>query len=173
MKKILIIAMISLLFITGCGNNNNDNKELKLGEINNIKESTKEMPVFTIVIKGLKETTITEKDLKDLKMYDFETNIRKNDLDGNTELYTSSFTGVKLKEALEKKNIKDFDSIDFKAVGNLTVRYSKEELTDEMYLVFYKDGKSLKATEDTEVMLLVPSLKNRYWVPSLTRMDII
>ena len=61
MRKGLVILVISFLLLVGCSNNKNnegnrleiDGSEAKIGEIQNLKESDKEIPRFTIVVKGM------------------------------------------------------------------------------------------------------------------------
>lgn len=178
MKKVLIITLLSLFLISGCNNkeNQNENKkqyDAKIGEIQNLKETNKTIPDFVIDIKGIEDGSITKEDLNDIKVYDFDVDVTAYDLDPASDVYRENWTGVKVSDVLKKKGIEKFDSIDFKSTGNLTVRYNKEEINDKLYLVFYRNGEELKNTEDTPVMLFAVDLKNRFWVPSLTRMDII
>ena len=173
MKKIIIISMI-VLTLCGCGSKENETNEYdaKVGEIQNLVESNKEMPKFSISVMGLIDDTITNEDLKNLKIYDFEVDVTAYDLDPNSDVYHEKWSGVKLSEVLAKKNIENYDSLDFKATGNLTVTYTKEEINDNLYLVFYRNEVLLSETEDTPIMLFAADLKNRFWVPSLTRIDV-
>ena len=173
MKKILIIFIMTLTILTGCGNNEVDKEyEAKVGEIQDQAISTKEIPDFTISIMGLKDDTLTQEDIKDLTVYDFIVDVPIYDLDPSSEVYREKWTGIKISDVLNKKGITNYDSLDFKSTGNITVTYTKEEVSDKVYLVFYRNDIALSETEDTAVMLLAANLKTRYWVPSLVRIDV-
>ena len=171
-KKIFIVVMC-MLVLCGCSNNNKRDELAKIGEVQDIQESNKKIPEFTIVLMGLMEDTITESDLKDIKLYDFVADVTAYDIDPDSDVYREKWTGVKLTDVLEKKGIKEYDTLDFRATGDLTVRYKKTEIDDSLYLVFYRDDLLLSDSEETPVMLFSTTLKNRFWVPSLTRIDIM
>lgn len=176
MKKGIVIVLTTMVLLCGCGQENEKNKDkqftAKIGEIQDLKASSKEMPDFTIVIKGLEDDTITKEDIKDIKMYDFVVDVTAYDIDPETEVYREKWTGIKFNDVLSKKGITTYDAIDFKSTGNITVTYEKEEINDKLYLVFYRNDVLLSDSEDTPVMLFATNLKNRYWVPSLTRIDV-
>ena len=177
MKVKVILLILSCLIMTGCTEKNNKSNEInlkdaKIKEIQNLKESNLEIPRFTIVVKGEVEGTITHLLINDLQMYEFTVDVPTYDLDENSRVYRDTFVGVKLKDVLEKKGITEFSSIDFKGTGKITVRYLENEINDTMYIVFYRNGLLLSESEESPAMLISPTLRTRYWVPSLVRMDI-
>ena len=171
LKNIISISLCVVLFVCGCSNNKTF--DAKIGEIQDLKVVDKKVPKFVIDLKGLYDGQITEEDLEGLKMYDFIADVTAYDIDPDSVVYHENWSGYKLTDVLAAKEISDYDSIDFKSVGGLTVRYKKEEVSDKMYLIFYRNDKLLSESEETPVMLFTADLKNRYWVPSLTRIDIM
>ena len=171
-NKILIVCICFLLVLCGC-NNNEQQFDAKIGEIQELKESTKEIPKFVMTIQGLKNVVVTEEDIKNIKLYDFIADVTAYDIDPDSDIYHEKWTGVKLSDVLNLKDIKEYDTLDFKATGNLTVRYKKDEIDDSIYLVFYRNDVLLSETEETPIMLFAAKLKNRFWVPSLVRIEVM
>lgn len=177
MRKKIIILMMTFCLLVGCTNSKTDEtineQEVKIKQIQNLKTSDKEIPKFTIVVNGKNEGTITELLINDLQMYEFNLDVLSYDFEPNSKVYNDTWCGVKLLDVLKIKGIDDFDSIDFKGSGKISVRYLEEEINDTMYIVFYRNGVLLSETEESPAMLISPTLTKRYWVPSLISMDII
>lgn len=175
MKRFLVCNLIMLLLFSGCSNqsNNESNNESKKENKTTILSKGKEIPKFTIVVKGLVDDTITELSLQDLEIYEIETDVKSYDLDTDSKVYHEKFIGYKLKDVLDKSGITEYNALDFKSTGSVTVRYTNEEVDDNLYLVFYRNDNLISDIEDTPVMLLATNLKKRFWVPSLTRIDVI
>lgn len=174
MKKIIILSLCSMILLCGCESKNKEaTYEAKLGQIQELKKSELTIPEFSVDIEGKIDGALTNIDLSNVTLYDFVADVTVYDIDPDSEIYREKWTGVKLKDVLNTKGITEYDTLDFKSTGNITVRYKKEEINDNMYLIFYRNDMLISKSEDTPIMLFVSDLKNRYWVPSLTRMDIM
>ena len=175
MKKILMVSIVCLLFLSGCvDKKEHNNDDIDGGQVEGLKVSAKEMPNFIIFFKGLVDDYVTNEDVADLKMYDFVTNLEQEDSSVSTE----SWTGIKLNDLFTKKGIKDFYELEFIGSGyvggeKVSIRYSKEELTDDVYLVFYHNNELISETQYSSVMLLSISEEESRWAPSLYRIDVL
>lgn len=170
MKKILFIYLACLFLLSGCSirdNHQDIDNESKIGQIQNLKESSKEMPDFMIFIKGVVDATVMKVDMEHLKAYDFMVET----LDENSEIITTNWTGIRLKDVLELKKIEKFDYISISSIGS--VKFSKEELNDEIYLIFYKNDELITDISYTGVMLYAPTFGEDYIVKSLFRIEVV
>lgn len=167
---IITFALVGLIILSlYLYKNNNKTIKLKENEIVNIVETDVEIPSFTIILKGGYEGTITQLDLKEkgIKVYDFDAGINNG-----WEVKTNRYTGVKLKDVLEKMNINDFSTIKFKGAGKVEITYDAEEISDKTYLVFYRDGKILDK-EESSVNLLAVDYQSRFSLQGLVIMTIL
>ncbi len=174
MKKTIITVIITAVVSVGltmlCVNLYNVNEKNsykdqteKLG-IKETKEVDFEIPDFAIILEGIYDSTITDEDVKELKVYEISTVMT----DGvYTDLYT--YKGIKLIDAFNLFDYSDYNNLIVKSNGNLQVTYSKEEITDNMYLVFSVDGHMLPAEEP--VNLLNPDLNSRYSIGNVVSMQ--
>lgn len=100
--------------------------------------STKNMPDFRLSIKGIHTKTITKEDLSDVKLYDF-----KGKIAYSWGSLASDYTGIKFKDFLTAIGINDYKEIVLIGNGNIVVSFAKEEITDESYIVFYRDNEKI------------------------------
>lgn len=159
---VIVAAIIGfIVFRTKKGNS----LDVPTGTIENLTESSKEIPSFTVLIDGLYYGVLTTEVLKEenVKVYEFDAGI---DIGWGT--ISSHYIGVKLKDALDALQIANFDQIEFAAEGRISVTYVTEELTDDMYLVFYRDGELINETQP--VNLLSVNYPYRYSVEAVTDM---
>lgn len=174
MKKTIISVVITAVItivITLLGvsvyNSTVENKYSKQVDKSGLKEAKEikgEIPEFAITVQGIYDSSITDKDIKDLKIYEISAVMT----DGvYSDLYT--YTGVKLNDILNSFDYNDYRNITFKSNGNLQVTFSKEEINDNMYLVFSVDGYMLP--EEEPVNLLNTELNSRYSIGNVVRMD--
>ena len=161
MKKIIITACVSILLTLGCvflanklDSNKNNNLIVERG-IKDVKEVDYTLPKFVVSISGIYDSTLTNEDIKDLKTYEIAAV-----MDESYENEYHTYKGVKMLDILNYYGIDDFNKVYFRASGKLQVEFSKEEITDDMYFVFTKDGKSIKSGESGG--LLIPSINARY-----------
>lgn len=170
MKKILFISITCLLLLCGCANkmDEKEGNESKIGQIQNLKESSNEIPDFMIFIRGLVDTTVMKTEMEYLKAYDFVVETK----DESSKIVSNSWTGIRLTDILELKKIDTFDSIYFRS-GDKEVSFLKEEITDDIYLVLYKNDKLITDISSTGVMLYAPTFGEDYAVTSLFKIEII
>lgn len=125
------------------------------------------LPEFTITVFGSTKDVITELTIKDLKIYKIDATTINN---GKKMRFT--FTGIRLKEALALINIDDkyeYSTITFKSTDGVQNVYNKENITDNVFLVFATNG---KIYTDKKVNLMNfdgDTIRN---VENLIRMDI-
>ena len=62
-------------------------------------------------------------------------------------------------------DMEDFKNIIFMSNGGLQVSFKKEEIVDDMFFVFEKNG--IKFESGEEVSLLVPGLYERYSISNI------
>lgn len=119
------------------------------------------LPTFTfnIAVPQNGTTEITKESLKEksIKAYEFA-----KDIDNDWETVTNDYIGIRLKDILEAYNL-DYESIEFYESDKYSVKYRKDDINDDVYVVFYRDGKSLGDTEPTALV----SFKDK-WHRSLT-----
>lgn len=161
MKKIIITACVSILLTLGCVfltnklESNKHNNLIAERGIKDVKEVDYTLPKFVVSISGIYDSTLTNEDIKDLKTYEIAAV-----MDESYENEYHTYKGVKMLDILNYYGIDDFNKVYFMASGKLQVEFSKDEITDDMYFVFTKDGKNIKAGESGG--LLIPSINGRY-----------
>lgn len=167
MKKTIITVIISVVVTLGLVFGVNliskvsYNKKVEERGIKSIKEVEYSIPRIEISIKGIYNSYLSEENLKDVKVYEIEAVM--DDTIENT-LYT--YKGVRITDILSKYNITDYTSITFKANDGLQVLFRKNEINENMFLVFNRDGKDYKVGEGAA--LLVPDLNARYSITNVS-----
>lgn len=168
MKKIVITACVSILLTIGCvflAKKLEDNKYNNLiaeRGIKDVKEIDYSLPKFVVTIGGIYDSTLTNQDIKDLKTYEIAAV-----MDESYENEYHTYKGVKMLDILNYYGIDDFNKVYFMSSGKLQVEFSKEEINDDMYFVFTKDGKNIKTGESGG--LLVPSINGRYSITDVVK----
>lgn len=165
MKKIIITGVVTAILsvaITLLGTKlynsymiNEYQEMLKEPGIVNVEEITFDFPKIHLSMDGIYFAPIAYEDIKDIQAYDISAVISDA---VSKELYT--YEGIKVKDLFAKYEIDDYKSVTFQSSGKLQVIFDKDEITDDMYLVFSRDG--IKFPVDEPVGLLCPSLDARY-----------
>lgn len=154
---IVAVVLVIIAIVIGFFYKNNRYLFLESHEISDVEKVNTDIPNFTIIVKGLYEGTITHLDLKEknTQVYDFNAGV----FNGWT-VNTNKYTGVKLNDVLNAMNITDFSEIEFQAPGDLSVTYEKNEITNNTYLIFYRDGEFIR--NDEYISLLAVDYDYRY-----------
>ncbi|MEG1505887.1 MAG: hypothetical protein RR478_00140 [Bacilli bacterium] len=155
MKKNILMVLVALLLLTGCEKkvDCNPKKSENVGNVCNLKESKEELPSLDFLLLGLMSANIRNEQFEGLKIYTFDA-VTKN----NGEVIKHNYTGIKLKDFLEKQNItfdKKFGSLVFSSVNYTKVEYKKEDIDDNMWLVFQIDNKEIKLNDNKSYLTLI------------------
>lgn len=166
-KSIIIISTIMLIIIiVGIGLYiiSRSKPNLKAHEISNIKESSEKIPPFLIAIGGNYDGIINNTFLEEDKipMYEFDAAIETT-----WGTFTNKYIGVKLNDLLEKYQITNYKSIEFVSNDFVRAEYKPFMITDNMYIVFYRDGKLID--EDNAATLISIDRNYRYAVERLSQ----
>lgn len=144
---IVLISAISTILVYKkcnpiCGYYKIIKSEYKLtGKAENIKPYTGNVPDFTLAIGGVYDTTITGKDVINYKIpvYEFDASIMTS-----WETKRDHYTGIKLKDALEKMNIKDYTTLKFFGYPFKTVMLEAKDIDfDNTYLILYRNNNKI------------------------------
>lgn len=170
-KAIIGIIMVTLIVAGGIGIfiKTKDsrvafaNSKLSAKEIANVKEYTENIPDFEITISGAYTGKVTKDDLAKMSIlvYQFDAGI-----DNGWETVTNEYVGIKVKELLDASDITDFTEVTFEATNKASITYFKDEITDNMYIVFMKDGKAI--SDKKTAMLLATDYDYNYSLKELT-----
>lgn len=160
-----VIALVAVIFFIFNRNREDEKLELNLHEVANVEKKEVEIPDFTIVVNGSYEGSITDEDLKKygVQTYEFDAAI-----DNDWETVTNHYAGVKLKDVFEAMQIKSYETIDIKAPGRITVQYTKDEVSDNVYIIFTRDGQRIE--EDEAITIISFDYKYRYAVANVSEM---
>ena len=133
--------------------------------VTNLKKIKYNFPAFSITSIGLLNGPITNESIKDIQTYEITAIV-------SDSIYRHQYTykGVKLKDVLENEKLKDYKKIIFKSNGGLQVEYTKEEIDDNVFIVFEKDGIEYPKLE--KVSLLNPTVYDRYNITNVLVMEI-
>ena len=147
-KSIIIISTIMLIIIiVGIGLYviSRSKPNLKAHEISNIKESSEKIPPFLIAIGGNYDGIINNTFLEEDKipMYEFDAAIETT------------------------WGITNYKSIEFVSTDFVRAEYKPFMITDNMYIVFYRDGKLID--EDNAATLISIDRNYRYAVERLSQ----
>ncbi len=167
LKAIIGIIAISLIIVGGIiffvNKKNNpqlvysNNSKLSAKEVSGVKEYKGNFPEFELTITGSIMSNITNVNLAKMSVlvYEFDAGI-----DNGWETVTNHYVGIKLKELLDASHITEFNELTFEATNYASITYFKEDITDDIYLVFTKDGKNINS--DKNVMLLATDRDYNY-----------
>lgn len=163
-KSLLILILICTFFLSGCSKKTNDEE---LNKIQNLTESPKEIPDCIFFIKGVYDYIITKDDLKNLNMYNFtvKTKNEKNKIETNT------YAGIRLKDVLKEKTIDKYETLNMR--GDNVITIFNNQVSDDIYLIFYKNDKLVTETSETSIMLYARVDNKNYEIPGLYRIEII
>lgn len=162
-----VVAILATLLTVYAYNSFEDNKYDKLVAETGVKEVTEnkyELPKFSIVVQGVYYSTISNVDVADLKTYNVEAVM----FDGIYRRY-NTYDAIKLKDVFELYGIEDYNNVVFKSNGNLQVKFAKDEISDNFFLTFTKDG--FNYPENEPVNLLCPEFAERYSLTNIVRID--
>lgn len=162
-QVILILIVVIVILVCVCGalllgrkTESSDKTYSEVG-VYDFEKSDMTIPKFEINILGDYEGVINEEFLKEdgIQVYEFE-----GAIDNGWDVVTNHYVGVKLKDVIEKYQIKNFTSVDVKSLDMITVTYLSYEINDNMFIVFYKDKKTV--TEDGRPMLLAIDYDSKF-----------
>ena len=171
-KKIvafIIIAIVLGLIIGIAIYKTSDSKKAKEPSSNNlgtenIVTTQINYPKFTVIIDGLYEGFINERNLvsHEIPQYKFKATVKNS-----WDTHTNEYDGIKLTDVFEKMGFTKYSRVEFKGIGDNCVIYNKDEIDDNLYFVFYRDGKPIE--EDIQISLLNPQKNYRYSVENLIK----
>lgn len=147
---ILVIVIISLIYI---GTNKKINN-LDKGTIANLKPISSKFPEFTIILdkqgesNGMDLTEITLKD-KAIQNYEFEAGIYNG-----WETKTDRYRGSRLKDIIEKIEVGEYTGLTFYTNNKQSVTYKKEDITENVFLIYKRNGKDIRQNEKNAITLL-------------------
>lgn len=168
MKKILLITLMCVFMVVGCNKTENVNVNTlpsgEKGKVVSVNEIKTTLPEFTVGTMGLYDGGFNNESLKDAKVYEIEAVVN----DGYSET-THKFKGFKVKELLSSLEINSFSQIKFSSNGGLDVSFMNNEVDDNMFLFFERDGIYLK---NAPLNLLVPTEPARYSIQNVRTISI-
>ena len=167
MKKVLLIMLLCVFSLVGC--NKTEKEENKLptteeGKVVEVNSTTTTVPKFTVGTLGLYDGGFSNESLKDAKVYEIKATMN----DGYSE-ETHVYKGYRLTEILKLLEINSYNEITFSSTGTLNVKFYNNEINDDVYLFFERDGIYL---EKAPLNLLVPSEPARYSIQNVTTLRI-
>ncbi len=165
-KNVSIIVVLIVIVIALAGTciylltkNNDDNTvyEGKAHEINNLVETDKKLPTFSVTVSGDYTGLINNQFVKEdsIKVYEFDATI-----DNGWDAVTNKYVGIRLNDLIKYYQLDNFTTIDFSSLDDISIKYLKKDITDNTFLVFYKDGKLIDNTG--RPMLLAVDYEYRY-----------
>lgn len=166
---VIVIIFIVVGFIYLILNKQTDSKiahsgsRLSAKEISGVKEYKGNIPEFSITISGAHIGEVTNENLSKMSVlvYKFDAGI-----DNGWETVTNEYVGIKVKELLDASDITNFTEVTFEATNKASITYFKNEITDNMYIVFMKDGKAI--SDKKTAMLLATDYDYNYSLKELT-----
>lgn len=166
MKKILIITLMCVLMVVGCNKTENINTlpTGEKGKVVNVVETKATLPKFTVGTMGLYDGGFNNESIKDAKVYEIEAVVN----DGYSET-THKYKGFKMNELLKLLEIESYSQITFSSNGGLDVTFMNNEVNDNMFLFFERDGIYL---EKSPINLLVPTEPARYSIQNVKTITI-
>lgn len=153
-KKIVFVSLIIVLVIgTICIRGIFSNPKIEVG-VRDLKTYDKEqLPNFTITIgnpNAKDPLVITKEDIieKNVVAYEF-----KGSIDNNWKIVENDYVGIRLTDLFEAYDVtyKDLD-IDFYELESYNVKYNKDEINEDMFLIFSKDGEHIGNIEPIAMM---------------------
>ena len=165
---IAVIAGLIIQFKTNESRDKSDSLTLKKYEIANISESDAILPEFSIDIEGIYSGSIPSSSFAEyeIKSYDFDAGI-----DIGWKISTNKYTGAKLEDFLTKSFLENYSSITFYSTTGKSATYNKEDISDKVYLVYYKDDK-LIGESSQPTLLVVDKPYFSYSLESISKMKL-
>lgn len=164
----IIVFILLLVFIIECLIHIPIKTETIQNEATDIKIYESKIPDFKLKLSGVYDQIITEKEVIDneVPIYEFDA-IINNGWDNKKNHYV----GIKLFDLLEKFKLNKYERIMFNREELKTVNLSLDEITNQMYIVFYRDGKTIQ--ENAPLNLLTIDRDYRYSLENLTELYFI
>lgn len=173
-KTIILIIMTILIIAIAIGTvifymkgNEKKGSELNLGfkEVANLKKVSTELPDFKIKIDGAYVGTLDKNLLlaNGIEVYEFDAGI-----DNGWDIVTNHYTGVKFSDVLDIM-IQDasFTRVGFFSKMPRYEMFTKGQLTENIYLVFQRDGKPIR--NDGYMTLLAVDYKYKYSIEDVEK----
>lgn len=163
-----VIGIILTILVSYLISTINYNGLLDSGEISGMKETDIEIPTFTLVVRGLYDGTITNLDLEDknVPVYEFDAGVATS-----YGVFTDTYVGVRLSDVLNAMNITEYSEVNFYDPNSITVNYNKEEIMEDTFIVFYRNGERI--TEDGPANLLALRFNYAYSVEDLVKLEFL
>ncbi len=164
----IIIAVLAIAMIIMClSKKENKNVPSDKEQSISFKESSKELPNFSIQLTGGYEGFITKEYVEEenIKLYEFDATVN-NGWNRNTDRYI----GYKLNDILNAFDISDYSSIEFNSSDGVRINFGRYLITDNFFIVFYQNGELIDET--TPAMLLTTEYRSNYSVGRLLTMDV-
>lgn len=129
------------------------------------KQNEIEIPDFTLEIGGVYEGMFSSDDIinNDIPIYDFDAKMLTS-----YGMKTNHYVGIELKDVLDFMETDTYTHIYFSDGKKAYSTYTKDEISDDMYLVFYRDGKKI---DDAVVSFLAVGVDYSFSVEDLHRID--
>lgn len=169
MGAIIITAVLSILLTKSYEKyktqkliSNYNNVTENIG-INAIQKVDYTLPEFSITVMGSYVGNITNEDLKNLDVYGMYVTMTN----GDTKTLKKC-VGIKVKDILSLKQFTDYNNIIFKSDSGLQVSYTKDQINDNVFLIFTKNDDSVR---DEKVAVLGVDRLSRYSIPNILRID--
>lgn len=134
----LIVGIGTLYLIHGIGVKNTQKKLGTTGITDYASLETYDMVDFNLTLSGTHNKELTAIDFDGLPIYEFEAVTT----DGYTNVM-NEYVGVLLKDFLYRFSISDYQVLTFKAAGGLSITYKAEEVDDNIFIIFERNGEPL------------------------------
>ena len=167
MKKVLLIMLLCVFSLVGCNKEKKEENKLPTteeGKVVEVNNTTTTVPKFTVGTLGLYDGGFNNESLKDAKVYEIEAVVN----DGYSET-THKYKGFKMTELLKLLEIESYSQIKFSSNGGLDVTFMNNEVDDNVFLFFERDGIYL---EKAPINLLVPTEPARYSIQNVKTITI-
>lgn len=159
---IVVLAIVIVRLLPEQKRNNINTYEQKIS----VKEVNKEVPDFTLYIRGAYGGRISKKQIeeKGIKLYEFDATL-------NTwwDQKTDHYVGYRVLDILDAFDIKDYSTLTFESATGKSVRHLQVDIDSDYYIVFYMNDKL--TDEENPVMLLTPRFNSNYSMKRLVSLD--
>ncbi len=170
-KKTIIFGLITMAIALTIGlmvmaGINNASKH-KVG-IHNIREySIENIPEFTLTMGSTnveQPIMMTKEEVIDKKMKVYEFTGR---IDNNWDIVENEYVGIRLIDILNAYDM-EYEDIEFYEVEAYSVKFKKEEIDENVFIIFFRDGAPLGEIEPISLMSF-----NAKWSHSLADINYI